>query len=201
MSVALPLAPAPRESTPSYLDFGGTLKPIFGGAMQKLLRLGDRFALNVTLPPLSLFGGNDLARVWIARLVTAQRSGALLPWPQPGFDPGAPGAPLVDGANQAGSSLSLRGFSNGYTVREGQFFSIIHGGRRYVEMATATMSASAAGALVLPISPMLRIRPADGAICEFARPFIEGFLDGDTRSWTIDTALTVGLTFQITEVK
>ena len=92
MSVLLPTDPAPAEATPSYLDWGGTLRPIFGGALQKLRRLGDRFALSVNMPP--MLSAED-GMTWVARLITARGEGAILPWPQPGFDPGAPGAPKV----------------------------------------------------------------------------------------------------------
>ncbi|CAM3282655.1 MULTISPECIES: hypothetical protein [Sphingomonas] len=197
MSIALPLSPSPSSSTPSYLDYGGTLRPIFGGAMQKLTRLGDRFAIEVTLPPLPYA---ETGMLWIARLIRAQRDGAIFPWPQPDFDTGAPGSPVVNGSGQSGSAINLRGLANGYTVKEGQFFSIIHGGRRYLEQAAATATV-ANGQLSLPITPMLRISPQNGAVVEIAKPMIEGLLDGDARSWSVDLARTVGLTFTITEMK
>lgn len=198
MSIALPLSPEPSDATPSYLDYGGTLRPIFGGAIQKLTRLGDRFAVEVTLPPLEYA---DLGMLWIARLIRAQREGAIMPWPQPGFSTGTPGNAVANGAGQAGSLLSMRGLAAGYTVKEGQYFSIIHGGRRYLHQSADTIAANGAGQIRLPIAPMLRINPQDGAVVEIAKPMIEGILDGDTRSWKLDVALDVGLTFMITEMK
>ncbi len=199
MSVILPTSPAPTDGTqPSFLDWGGTLRPIFGGALQKLRRLGDRFAISVVMPPMT---NADSGRVWIARLIRGRGEGVVLPWPQPGFDPGAPGAPLVKGANQSGSTLAIDGFAPGYQVVEGQFFSIVHGGRRYLHVATADVVASAQGEATVSFSPMLRIKPADNAVCEFAQPMIEGLLGGDEQSWTPSAARTVGLTFSIQEAK
>lgn len=198
MSILLPASPQPTDgTTPAYLDYGGILRPILGGALQKLLRLGDRFALDVVMPTMKT---EDLGRVWVSRLIQAQRQGAIMRWPQLGFNVGNPGSPVVNGANQSGSTLSMRGLVAGYVVREGQFFSVIHGGRRYLIMATSDAVAAPNGVVVLPISPMLRFRASDGAIVEPV-PMIEGFLEGDSREWTLNAAMTVGLNFRITETK
>lgn len=199
MSVMLPSSPAPVAAEPAYLDWGGTLRPIFGGAVQKLNRLGDRFALDVAMPPLRT---EAQGREWVADLILGQRQGAMIEWPQPDLVIGAPGTPVVDGSGQAGSFLNLRGFAAGYGVRKGQFFSIVHGGRRYLHMATAAAVADGSGVIApLPIAPMLRMQPSDGAVCEFALPMIEGWLEGDSRSWTLDVARFTGLSFRISEAK
>ena len=198
MSVLLPTSPSPEDATPSYLDWGGTLRPIFGGALQKLRRLGDRFALSVTMPPM-LNAENGMT--WVARLSAARGEGAVMPWPQPGFDPGNPGAPNVAQAGQTGTLLLVSGFSTNYAIREGQAFSIVHGGRRYLHMVAADANAGSDGAVTLSIRPMLRVSPAAGAICEFAQPMIEGFLGGDEQCWSLATARTTGLSFSIQEVR
>ena len=198
MSIALPADPAPTRADPAYLDWGGQLRPIFGGAIQKLNRLGDRFALNVVMPVME---SADLGRVWVANLVLAQRQGAIMEFPQHSLDVGQPGAPVVDGADQSGSTLALRGFQPGYVVRVGQFFSLIVGGRRYLHMAAADVAADSDGRIALPIAPMLRVRPGNGVIAEFEQPMIEGWLDGDRFSWSLDTAMFVGLSFSIGEAK
>ncbi|WP_294189080.1 hypothetical protein [uncultured Sphingomonas sp.] len=197
MSVALPTFPAPTEpTTPRYVEWGGTLRPVFGGAVQKLLRLGDRFAIDVTMPPMEI----AIGMLWVSRLIAAQREGALLKWPTPGFNPGDPGNPMVNGAGQSGSQILLRGFKPGYAVREGlSFFSIIHGGRRYLHQALADRVADASGVVLLPIAPMLRIQPANGAVCEFATPMIEGFPEKSGQEWSPTLAAHVGLAFSIME--
>lgn len=198
MSILLPASPQPTDgTTPAYLDYGGILRPILGGALQKLLRLGDRFAIDVVMPTMPT---EELGRVWVSRLIQAQRQGAIMRWPQLGFDIGAPGSPVVNGANQSGSTLVMRGFSAAYRVREGQFFSVIHGGRRYLIMATSDVLVGGNGLASVPILPMLRFRPGDGALIE-PTPMIEGLLEGDSREWTLNAAMTVGLNFRITETK
>ena len=199
MSILLPSTPGPASAEPGYMEWGGTLRPVFGGAMQKLLRLGDRFAIDVTMPPLRT---EAAGRVWVSKLIQAQRQGAIFSWPQLDLNVGTPGAPVVDGAGQAGSTIRIKGLTGNYTVRDGQFFSIIHGGRRYLHMATADTNASSGGIIAaLPIAPMLRIQPSNGAICEFVEPMIEGLIEGDSRTWTLDVARLTGLSFRIIEAK
>ncbi|MDX3884024.1 MAG: hypothetical protein QHC65_06355 [Sphingomonas sp.] len=182
MSIMLPDAPGIRGAVPSLLDFGGVLTPPLGGAAQKLNRTGDRHKILVRLPPMR---SEPKGRIYAARLRHAQREGAIIRFPQDGLIIGNPGAPVVDGAGQAGMVLNLRGFTAGYVVREGQFFSIIHGGRRYLYAARADMAAGEDGKMALPILPMLRVSPSDGAVCEFAAPMIEGFLDGGQVDWEL----------------
>jgi hypothetical protein len=200
MSILLPSSPVPSDAQPSLVSLGAVVGSPLGGADQRFNRLGDRYQISVTLPSRSFTSG-DAMRVYLSRLRRALTQGAILPFLQPGLDVGVPGAPVVSGAGQQGSSLSLRGFRPGYTVREGQFFSIIHGGRRYLHEAAGEVSADATGRLVLPIGPMLRIQPGDAAICEFAQPMIEGFLSGNSVSWTLKGMRTTPAQFTIKEAE
>ena len=193
MSVELPQPRLPQAATPKLLDYGADQKAPGGGASQRLNRLGNRFSLDITYPRLK---PEPDGRILSARLRRAKTEGALFPVPQPGLAIGVPGAPVVNGAGQAGSSLALRGFVAGYAVREGQFFSIIHGGRRFLHTAAADTVANASGQLVLPVTPMLRIKPADAAICEFAKPYIEGPISGSSvdLQWTAAKAMIPTIT-------
>lgn len=177
MAIELPQPRLPQSAIPRLLDWGADQKAPMGGAFQRLNRLGNRFALVITYPRLK---PEPDGRILAARLRRAKTEGALFPVPQPGLDIGNPGAPVVNGADQSGSTLILRGFAAGYVLREGQFFSIIHGGRRYLHAANADAVATAAGGMTVNLHPMLRIRPANGAIVEVAKPYIEGIVDGST---------------------
>lgn len=183
MAIELPQPRLPSKAVPKLLDWGADQKAPMGGAFQRLNRLGNRFALEITYPRLK---PEPDGRILSSRLRQAKTEGALFPVPQPGLDTGAPGAPVVNGAGQAGLALSLRGFTPGYVVREGQFFSIIHGGRRYLHCASGDAVAAANGGLYVGLYPMLRVKPADGAVCEFAKPYIEGIVAGAS----IDNELT-----------
>lgn len=184
MAIELPQPRLPRSAVPKLLDWGADQKSPGGGAFQRLNRLGNRFALEISYPRLK---PEPDGRILASRLRRAKTEGALFPFPQPGLVIGNPGAPVVNGSGQAGTTINLRGFAIGYTVREGQFFSIIHGGRRYLHCANANATANGSGQVTLSIHPMLRIVTADGAICEFTKPYIEGIVAGSS----IDVELTI----------
>src|SRR3546814_1996587 len=80
----------------------------------------------------------------------------LMDWPQPGFTIGAPGSPLVSTAASGGTALAIKSLTPSYAIREGQFFSSVHGGRRYVHMFTASVVASGTGTVTASIFPPLR---------------------------------------------
>ncbi|SEM62980.1 hypothetical protein SAMN05192583_0893 [Sphingomonas gellani] len=193
MSIELPQPRMPQTAVPKLIDWGADLTPPMGGPSQRLNRIGDRFALVINYPRLK---PEPDARILMARVRRAKREGALFPFPQPGLEIGNPGTPVVNGAGQQGSSLQLRGFTAGYVVREGQFFSIIFAGRRYLHCASADVTATASGTMLLPIHPMLRISPNSGATCEFAQPYIEGTLGESEASveWAIARASPSALT-------
>jgi len=186
MSILLPQPRLPNKAVPKYLDFGADQKSAMGGAYQRLNRLGNRFSLDISYPRLK---PEPDGRILGAALRRAKTEGALFPFPQPGLIIGMPGVPVIDGAGQAGSLTVLRGFTPGYVVRAGQFFSIIHGGQRYLHCVNEGQDwqADNVGRLFLPIHPILRIVPANGAVCEFAQPYIEGIVSGAS----IDIELTV----------
>jgi hypothetical protein len=198
MSVLLPSLPGMRSAEPQLMDFGAVQQGAQGGAAQRLNRLGNRFAIAVELPPaLSATAG----RVYVARLLKAISAGAIYPFPQPDLVIGDVGAPLVSGAGQSGSVINLKGFTAGYLIREGQFFSIIHNGRRFLHQASSEIAADGSGNVALPITPMLRISPANNAVCEFAVPFIEGFVSGDSAKWKLMLEPYHAISFSISEAQ
>jgi hypothetical protein len=131
-------------------------------------------------------------------MLQALTAGALFVLPQD-FVNAAAGTPVVNGAAQLGSTLQLRGFVANAPIFEGQFFSIIFAGRRYLHCVTADTAADSAGAAVISLVPMLRISPNDGATCEFEQPMIEGFLSGNAFEWDMQTDPYLDLSFTITE--
>ena len=198
MSVVIPTDLLPNTATPELLSNGGILSPSGGGVDQRLNRLGDRHQISVTMP--KRMSGRILSRL-LAALKQALTQGAIMDFFQPGIDLSAPGNPVVDGAGQAGSTIALRGFTPAYAVRFDQFFSIVHNGRRYLHSASGQGVAGADGKLVVSITPMLRISPADGDVCEFAKPKIEGFLTGNSVAWSLARAGTTPPTFVIKEAE
>ena len=145
------------------------------------MRLGTRHAVDVTLPNMR---AEPDGRQWAAILRMAKLNGALMWYRQDNFVVGSPGSPVVDGDNQVGMKLNLRGFSANYHIRLGQAFSLIINGRRYLYFAGADINASSTGTVALPIFPMIRVSPGNGATAEFGKPYIQGSLSGNEVSWT-----------------
>lgn len=163
------------------VDFGGQLKPFMGGPVQTIMRLGTRFALDITVPQMRT---EPFGRIFSSRLMQAKIFGALIEFRQDGLKVNVPGGPvLVDGAGQTGFVLHQRGFRPGYAVREGQFFSLLSGGQRYLHRAATSIVVGGDGKLVLPIFPMLRVSPADGDVCEWGKPMMQGSLSGNEALW------------------
>ncbi|AHE55540.1 hypothetical protein [Sphingomonas sanxanigenens] len=184
------------QATPRLLDFGGFLEPSLGGEVQRLNRLGSRFALSVTLPPLE---SDREGRIWVSRLLRGKTEGARWEYPLLDFDPGNPGSFVVNGAGQAGKQLAVRGGTSRYAFKEGQPLSIFIGGRHYLHFVDSQVIATASGTATIMITPMLRVPPADGDALHVARPMIEGLLMGDETQWQISADRLLAIAFEIHE--
>ena len=155
-------------------SFGSVLKPFLGGPSQRINRLGTRWSLQVSMPPMRA----EAARIWVSALARGCEDGVILSIPQD-IDVGNPGAPKVSVGVSAGMILPLKDMTVGYAVRAGQFLSIIRAGKRYVHIFTADGVVGAAGTINAAIWPMLRVSLLANDIVEIADPKIEGWLDGN----------------------
>lgn len=187
-----------QVATPRFLDWGGLMQPVLGGQGQRLDRLGSRHAIDVTVPPMAI---EPDGRLWISRLKRGKTEGVRMEFPQVDFPIGLPGSPLVDGAVAGGTTIPAKGFAASYAIREGQWFSVVHGGNRYLHSIAAAATAGGGGAASLTIHPMLRTPLSNNDVLEFAIPYIEGELEGDEFAWTLEMARTVGLSFTIKEIR
>lgn len=198
MSVALPTVPVPWAVTPRLLDFGGLLEPPMGGVSQRFSRLGSRWAVDFVFPPMA----GDPAKAFLAALFKARAFGSTLlaTWPQPAF-PAAIGSPVVNGANQTGSSLIVDGLTASTALlKAGTFFSVVVGSRSYLYCTTDNASVNGSGQSTLAIAPMLRVSPADDAALVFATPKIEGFSAGAQEQWTLERLAWTTAKLTLTEV-
>ncbi len=192
--IELPEWAVPNGVSPELMDFGITLRPSAGAAVQRVNRKGSRFKLTVSLPPMP----PEKARIVVARLLAAKDEGLRVPYPL--LDPqGSPGAPVVDGAGQSGTSLAVRGLTPGYAVKEGFWLSIVDASsQHYLHTATDAVRAAADGTATLSIAPMLRTPFADGATIHLAKPMVEGFVDGNW-GWDIPVNRLTAVQFPLEE--
>ena len=138
----------------------------------------------------------------IADLVRGKQEGVRLAYPLQGVDQSGSGAPVVDGADQAGRILNIRGLTPGYQVRKGFWLSIVDAtGQHYLHNVFVGATASAAGKMAIVLPEHLRIPFADGATIALDQPKIEGDIAGNEQSWQLTRGnRLVGIQFTVEEM-
>lgn len=186
---------APNSATPMLVDYGGILRSAIGGATQKIDRLGSRFRVALTYPPMSEVDG----RVFVSRLIRAKREGLRVEYPLLSVKQGSPGAPKVNGSGQVGFSLVIKEFTPGYAGKEGYWFSIVRDGKHYLHNVTADFTANGSGAATISIFPALRVPFLNNDVIHFEKPMIEGIVDGDEIGWQLSLAHLIEFSVSIEE--
>lgn len=196
MSVSLPSLPDLAQVSARLVDFQSVLTPILGGPVQTIQRLGARFAVDVTLPPLEPV---DASKFLAARMkARAENDTLTLAWPQAEVWSVIAGSPVVNGAGQAGARLNISGLTAGQTVPAGRFFSFAAGGRNYLHVTTQEVTASGSGLVQLHVAPLLRVSPPNGAALNFSAPVVEGLLTG-TVEWSLERLRWTSTAFTLAE--
>lgn len=191
MPIMLPNSP-PYSMSVHLITAKNELSPAFGGADQELLRKGSRYELAFDHGEMDYIEALD----WSDLMVEGET--VVAPVFQPGLDTGAPGAPAVNGAGQAGRTLAVKGLSPGYVIRKGQFLSIISSGQRFLYRAAGPAIALPNGTASVLLYTMLRRPHPDGAVVELAQPMVEGFLR-EVSDLTVIANHDVKVTFKIRE--
>lgn len=197
MTITLPTTPAPTSGAPLLRDFGGVMTPFLGGPEQLINRVGTRFGIRYTMP---IMETADQARVFVSRLLQGRKDRVLMRWPHLSFNPGPVGTPLISAAVTAGSAIVIKDLTANYAAKEGQFFSIVSGGRRYIHMFSGDGTASALGVLSISIFPPLRKSLAVNDVVEMTTPIIEGHVSpGDEMSWELSVEKFAQIQFSVME--
>ena len=192
--IELPESPAPNGMVPRLTDPGFVQR---GASALRINRPGSHWAFELTFPPMR----PELSRRFSARLLRAKREGLRIKLPLLGEHQGIPGAPVVDGAGQAGTSLAVRGLTPGYVAKEGFWFHIVRAatGKQYLHKVFGTAITGADGKAVMQIEPALRVPFADGDMIELAAPEVEGFVDGDSWGWEVPVNRLIALAVTVEE--
>lgn len=194
--IELPNCPPIKEAVPRYVSFGVDQDPILGGPQSKVLRMGDRWAIDVETYPAEYA---EHGMKYLSRLVRGLKETVRLAFPEPGVKPRSYGSPVVASAGSAGTSLPVSGLIPGDVIREGKFFSMIIGGQSYLyQAAVADVTVSAGGTATLQIEPMLRCQPAAGTALDF-EPKIEGFVQGNEQAWNTSRSKYLPFRFTLKE--
>lgn len=194
--MAIDLPPLPRGTTYNIrtISAANTLNPAFGGPRQRLARKGSRFAIDVSIPALSLKG---CGRALIADLIRGETEPVSVIIPQPGVHTTGLGAPLVNGSGHAGSFLPVKNFTPEIVLPKGLWLSITTSGQRFLYMLTNEAYVPPTP-FSMPIWPMLRRPPANNDVIEVAAPRIEGFV-APSSEWSVARIGSVGISFTIEE--
>lgn len=195
--IELPEGVHPNGASPALIDFGGVVKGATGGAALRIDRNGNRFRVAMTIPVET----GLLAQRIVSRLLQGKTKGLKVEYPLQFVNQGYPGAPVVDGAGQAGSTIALRGLTPHYVAEEGFWLTIYDAADQgYLHQVGEQSFAGADGKIILSIQPNLRMPFADGARVELACPTIEGLVEGDEMSWSLALGgLVDSLAFTIEE--
>jgi len=186
----------PQSFAMRLMDFGGVMRPPLGGAVTRVNRLGNRYAADVTMPPLEF----DNGRVFVSRLIRAKTEGLRMEIPLTLGKQGVPGiGATVDGAVSGGTSLPVKGVNPGWVAREGYWLSVVVDGQHYVHNITAQAIADGTGDVTLTIAPELRVALTDGDVVNLAKPMIEGFIGGEAADWEWSLAHHAMISFTIEE--
>lgn len=194
--IVLPTSPRPVHMEVDVLDFGSTQR---GASSLRVDRPGGRhritftWATEVMRPPVS--------SGFVALLKRGKRQGVRIPVLLPRDQPAA-GTPVVNGAGQSGTVLSVRGFTPNHAVGQDFWFTIVDAsGRGYLHTVVEAVTANGSGVADLEIEPPLRSPFSDGAEVNITTPFIEGELVGESFSYSVDSLRQVPLTITIEEQK
>jgi len=118
---------------------------------------------------------------------------------QPGLDTGTPGSPVIDGANQVGRTLNLKGLTPGYAFHKGQWISLPVLGQLFAYKVRDAIAAGPDGKVALPLLTLLRLPPANNAVVDVAQPRAEGFATVELGSLEVGVDGLVHLRFTVEE--
>ena len=194
--IDLPEYPSPNGAEAALIDFGAFLTPALGGPVQRINRLGNRHRINVSMPTMQ---NDKYGRAWVNSLKRGKTEGARMEWPLLGFKPGNPGTVLVNGADQAGTTLIVDGATANYAFRVDQPFSIETDGQHFLYFVAEETVADGSGNATLTITPALRRSPTNNDVCHFAKPMVEGFIHGNEMIWQMQLGNLLGIAFELHE--
>jgi hypothetical protein len=162
---------------------------------------GQRWEAEVQLPPMKY----ENAEEWIAWLLSLNgRAGTFLMG-----DPNRltargtlGGSPVVNGANQTGSSISIDGCSNNITgwMKAGDYIQLGAASTATLHKVLQQVDTNGSGQATLDIWPNMVTAPTDGSIVVTSNTVGRWRLNSGEQDWSIDNASFYGITFACVQV-
>ncbi|WP_334185082.1 hypothetical protein [Novosphingobium sp.] len=189
MAITFPSLPFGSTTEITLTSSATDHKPFLGGPKQRIARLGDKWSLRVDCRKMYPRQAGPI----IAALLQGLNDQIIMTVPQPGIDTGVWTTGTIALAVTAGRSISVNG--GGAEKVVGQLFSIEKNGVHYLHQITAVQGST------LTILPSLKVSLAGGETVNFGAPKIQGFVSGNSQSWSVGLAENLGLSFQIDEAR
>lgn len=200
LPLVLPLLPSLATITVTFEDNIGVSTSPLDFTMQQFDWNTDRLSAKAVLP-----GGMDKStgRAWVAFLAACR--GRLNPFllgdtsmTQPRG--AASGTPLVNGASQSGRQLVSDGWlPSTQVLRSGDWIQIGTGVTQRLYMSLLDVTSDSSGNATIQIYPTLRESPADNAAIVTSTPQGVFCLASNQRSYSVDSALKYGISFDAME--
>ncbi|MFC3442792.1 hypothetical protein ACFOKF_16585 [Sphingobium rhizovicinum] len=196
--ITLPATPAPNGVVPSYVDVGGSVRGATNAVSMRIDRPGGHYRAQVTYG----IGTAATRAALIADLVRGKQEGLRLPYPLQGVDQSGSGAPVMDGADQAGRLIHLRGMTPGYVAGKGFWLSIEDAsGQHYLHNIHVAGTVGGDGKVTVTLAEHLRVPFANGAVVHLDQPMIEGDVAGNEQSWQLKRGNRLeGIQFTVEEM-
>lgn len=189
----------PRASVePAFVDVGATVRGGTSGTGIRVDRPGGHYRAAVTIG----IGTALQRRSLVSDLVRGKQEGIRMPYPLQGVNQSGSGVVVMDGADQAGRIINLRGVTPGYSVHKGFWLSIVDAaGQHYLHNVFTGATAGSDGKMALVLAEHLRVPFADGAGVYLDQPMIEGDVAGSEQSWQLVRGdKLIGIQFTIEEM-
>jgi|EndMetStandDraft_9_1072997.scaffolds.fasta_scaffold30101_2 hypothetical protein len=182
---------------PAFVDIGTTVRGGTNATGQRVDRPGGHYRAAVTIS----LGTAVQRSALISDLVRGKQEGLRMTFPLQGVDQSGSGAPVMDGADQAGRLINLRGLTVGYVVEKGFWLSIVDAdGQHYLHNVFVGGTVDGAGKVEITLAEHLRVPFPDGASVHLDQPMIEGDVEGNEQAWRLSRADRVdGISFTIEE--
>lgn len=149
-----------------------------GGALTPLNRQGDHWAVEIDPGLLALHCGLEL----LSDIACGAGERVRVPLPSSPRGVSAGPAPVVNGGDQAGRTLSVTGLYD-TLFRKGDFFTVVTAEGPTAHQLRETVQASG-GMADFSFWPSLWLPPADGDAIELNNPYLEGLVvEEGTQTW------------------
>lgn len=192
--ITLPSWVAPSTVKPRFLDQGTFNRNATGTAVSRTDRPGNKFAVDITIPPVN---SNEQGAELLACLIRGKTEGVRFRWERVGNKyTAAETEASFSLSGTLGMEAGLNASATRVNIKKGTFFSFEQSGRSYLHFVDEDLFTGSAN--VIKIFPELRTPTVSGTDLNFTSPVIDGFIEGSELAWemAVDKYLDISFTLE-----